>query len=47
MTNSKLRKVQLTELKILEKIDEICKKNNINYFLGMKYGIKITKKIYV
>ena len=33
MTNSKLRKVQLTELKILEKIDEICKKNNINYFL--------------
>ena len=33
MTNSKLRKVQLTELEILEKIDEICKKNNINYFL--------------
>ena len=33
MTNSKLRKVQLTELKMLEKIDEICKKNNINYFL--------------
>ena len=33
MTNSKLRKVQLTELKILEKIDEICKKNNINYII--------------
>ncbi len=33
MTNSKLRKVQLTELKILEKVDEICKNNNINYFL--------------
>ena len=40
MTNSKLRKVQLTELEILEKIDEICKKNNINYVYCSEINIK-------
>mgnify|MGYP004533372861 FL=1 len=33
MCDNNLRKVQLTELKILEKIDGICKKYDINYFL--------------
>ena len=31
--NEELRKVQLTELETLKKIDEVCKKNKINYFL--------------
>ena len=31
--NEELRQVQLTELEILKKIDSVCKKNKIKYFL--------------
>ena len=33
MSNNQIRKLQLTELEILDEIDKICKKNNIKYFL--------------
>ena len=33
MNDKTLRKLQLTELDMLVKIDKICRDNNINYFL--------------
>lgn len=31
--NNKLRKLQLTELEILKKVDQVCRQYQTNYFL--------------